>query len=81
MGCDGRLSLPFHPVGKSLVATVYSILNPKYQALNQDFSFPFVNLVSRDVVKNRLGEKLKLPFSNLLENKRQASTSWVNQRF
>ena len=59
MGCDGLLSLPFHPVGKSLVARVYSILNPKDQALNQDFSFPFFKLVSQDVVKNRLGEKLE----------------------
>ena len=57
IGRDGRLSLPFHPVGKSLVAKVYSILNPKDQALNQDFSFPLVSVVSQDVVKNRLGEK------------------------
>ena len=57
MGCDGRLSLPFHPVGESLVARVYSTLNPRDKALNQDFSFPLVNVVSQDIAKHHLGEK------------------------
>ena len=57
MGCDGRLSLPFHPVGESLVARVYSILNPRDKALNQDFLFHLVNVVCQDIAKHHLGEK------------------------
>ena len=44
-------------MGNSLVARVYSILNPKDEALNNNFSFDLVNVVSQDIAKQHLGEK------------------------